>query len=126
MRCSWAVSPDNLLYTATISTRAITDSYGSSNINLSSVRVKAIDITNDAGVAQTVTLYKNGNSTTTITAVYKFYVPATAATYSVPLFSGIGTTWSSVADSVDIPYFTVRTSTDVAASAAKINVKYWK
>ena len=120
----FAGSQVNTLYTATISTKAITDASGAADINLASVFVKSIDIANTTATAQTVTIYKNGASTTTITAVYVYQLPATVATYPVSLLDDESTVWSSNADYVSIPYFTVRTST--ATNAATVNVKYWK
>lgn len=122
--CGSAATASNNLYTATISTFASTNAYRSSDINQAAVYVRSIDITNTSATEQTITFYKNGNSTTTIEAVYVFEVPATAGTFSVPLFNGISSPWEYGAESVNIPYFTARTSVD--ANAAKINVKYWK
>ena len=120
----FAGSQVNTLYTATISTYAITNASGTVDINLAAVYVKSIDLTNTTATAQTVTVYSNGASTATITAVYVYQLPATVGTYNVPLFDNKETVWSSNANYVNIPYFTVRTSTPT--SAASINVKYWK
>lgn len=121
---------DNTLYTAAISTKTISVSnptnLGAPNINLATVNVKRIDITNPTAVAQTITIYGNATSTTALTTVYSFAVPATIGTFTIPMFDGKESVWSSHAEYVNIPYFAVRTSTNVVAAAAKINVKYWK
>ena len=122
---------DNTLYTGTVSTKTIalgvvTSNLGTPSINLATVNIRKIDITNTAAVAQTITIYSNATSTTALTTVYKFAVPATIGTYSVPLFNNDCSVWSSHAEYVNIPYFAVRTSTSVVAAAATINVKYWK
>lgn len=114
---------ENTLYTATISTLAITNAAGTSDINLSEVKVKSVTIANTTATAQTITIYKNGNSTTTITAVYVMAVPATIGTYECPPFKSVSNVFTN-ADLTNIPYFTVRTSTDT--NAAKVNVIYWK
>ena len=124
----FAASPVNTLFTATITTCTVSAGTATSilpDINLATVNVKAIDITNTVAAAQTITIYKNATTTTTVTAVYVFQVPATVGTYSIPLMAGLPNVWSSLAESVNIPYFGIRTST-IAASAATVNVKYWK
>jgi len=114
----------NTPYTHVISTFAATNAFAAADINLAAVKVKSIDVTNTTATAQTITLYTLANVTNTISAVYTFAVPAAIGTYSIPLFDGKPTVWSSSADVIDVQYFAARTSVD--ANAATINVKYWK
>lgn len=121
----FAGSQVNTLYTHAVSTKAITDASGTADINLAAVKVKSIDIANHSATAQTITVYKNGSSTTTIEAVYVYQLPATVGQYSVPLFSSQANIWASNADYVDIPYCTVRASSSTA-NLVTVDIKYWK
>jgi len=120
-----AASATNNLYTATVSTFAVTDTGKLTDINLSHVKIKSITLTQTAAVAQNVTIYQNFNSTTTATAVYVYAVPGTIGTYEVFPFSRVSTVMTS-ADCIDIPYFAVRSSTSTSASSVIVNVNYWK
>ena len=119
-----AAATTNVLFTATVSTFAITDAAKLTDINLAQVKIKSITIAQTAATAQNLTFYKNANSTTTITAVAVYAVPGTIGTYVVYPFN-VSTTLSSV-DTIDIPYFAVRSSSETTASSCKINVVYWK
>ena len=115
----------NYLYTATVSTFGASDNGKLTDINLASVKIKSITLAQTAATAQNITIYKNYNSTATATAVYVYAVPGTVGTYVIYPFSGISTTLTS-ADTIDIPYFAVRSSTSTSASSVIVNVEYWK
>jgi uncharacterized membrane protein len=116
---------DNYLYTATVSTVAITDNAKLADINLATVKIKSITVAQTAATAQNLTLYKNANSTATITAVAVYAVPGTVGTYVVYPFVNISTSLTA-ADAINIPYFAIRSSSSTSASSCIVNVEYWK
>jgi len=91
------------------------------HINLSSVKIKHISVTNTGGNAQTVTFYKNGSSTTTAAAVYVYQVPAAYQTYDV--IEPISNAFIN-SDLHDWPYFSAKSST--STTPCTINVEYWQ
>ena len=123
---AFAVAAQNNLYNVDGSTYSVTDQTTITNtaygyIGLANVKVKQIWINNGSGNAQTVTIYENGNSTSTVAKVMAFSVPATIGCYQV--FPIANSTQMGVdADLIDIPYFVVRTST--STTPVNITVEY--
>ena len=90
------------------------------HINLASVKIKHISITNTGANVQNITFYQNGQSTTTAAATMVYSVPAEQATFEVILprsnqFSNL--------DLVNWPYFSAASST--STTPATINVEYY-
>lgn len=115
----------NNLYTVTLSTNPSTTAPTATgvltpHINLASVKVKRITVTNTGGNAQTITFYQNATSTTTYAPVYVYQVPAAYQTYEV--IAPISNVFLN-ADLVDIPYIGVKSST--STTPCTLNVEYW-
>ena len=112
-----------LNYYVACSTVAISTTTTTADINASHVYVKNI-LVNTQGTAQTITITKNviagtnGNST-----VMVFDVPAVAGWYYPLGQQGLSTGVTSN-DLIDIPYFTIRTST--STNPCKVDVIYSK
>lgn len=106
------VYAEDYIFSCVASNSVITDSSTlTAQINKSSVKIKGLTIINPTAQAQTVSVYKNATSTTAVSLVASFPVPATADYFyplgsSIWLDSALGT-----ADYLNVPYFAVRTST---------------
>lgn len=89
-------------------TQIVTSTTTTAGINKASVRIKFIGINQPSTVAQTVTFYKNASTTTTATAVFTATIPGTVGAYYP-----IGTEALGDITAPNLPYFSVKTSTDV-------------
>jgi hypothetical protein len=119
---------ESFIYSTTVSTLSVgprAEALNVAGINLSTVRVKNIIIHQTGTTEQTVTIYKNFTSTTAATAVATFVVPGTVGIY-YPLGEFAPNTSAGNYDIINMPYFAIRTSTDVVANACKVVVIYGK
>jgi hypothetical protein len=118
------MAASNNLYTTLISTFAATNAGAGADIS-GTVMIKKITVVNTGQNAQTVTIYKNANSTSTITAICTFAVPATIGEFPVTLFDNHNSIYSSVADQISVSNPAFRTNAS-STTQANINVEYWQ
>ncbi len=117
---------ETLIYSTQVSTLTVgplAEATNVADINLSKVQVKNI-ILNQTGTApQTVTIYKTFTSTTAAVLVATFAVPGTVGIY-YPLGQDSVSTTSGNNDVINLPYFAIRTSTDVVAHGCYATILY--
>lgn len=117
---------ETLIYSTQVSTLPagpLAETLNVADINLSKVQVKNLIIHQTGTVEQTLTIYKTFTSTTAATEVATFAVPGTVGIY-YPLGQDSVSTTGGRNDIINLPYFAVRTSTDVVAAACYMTVLY--
>ena len=108
-RLAQAVVNANLVYTVTPATTSIagtTPGTVAPDINAAHVKICQLVIYQAGTTAQNVTIYKNCTSTSAATLALTIPVIGTAGTY-YPISN---TMFGNFGDYIDLPYFTVRTS----------------
>lgn len=114
---------ENYLYNVQPSTYPITESATlSPDINQSKVKVKQIVIYQSSDTVQTVSIYKNASSTTTITKVADFPVPGAVGYYYPLSNSVISQSLIGDVDFIDVPYIAIRT--DEETNPVQVSVIY--
>lgn len=117
---------ETLIFSTQISTLTagpLAEAANVADINLARVKVKNIIINQNAAVEQTITIYDNYTSTTAATLIATWAIPGTVGIY-YPLGQDSVSTTGGRNDIINLPYFAVRTSTDVTTAASYITVLY--
>lgn len=120
------VQAETLIYSTQVSTLTVgplAEAANVADINLGRVKVKNIIIHQTQAVEQTLTIYKTFTSTTAAELVATFAVPGTVGIY-YPLGQDSVSTTGGRNDIINLPYFAVRSSTDVTTAASWVTVLY--